>query len=132
MSHTPLRKKENKNADTALKSCLILCAGIWLASGSAWAGDALLPGQTVDRNSGVVADPDWIPCARDPLRGRMKHCSEEYRLCREAGKTSVVCLAERHPTLTPATRPSRDEYSACRSAGHSEARCAEILDVPAK
>ena len=117
---------------TARKLCLVLAAGIWLAADPVFASDGVTPGRTVDKNSGVHADPDWIPCTRDPNRKRMKHCSEEYRLCRESGQGSVACLARDYPVLTPATKPSQDEYSACRSAGHDKARCAELLGAPTK
>ncbi len=90
------------------------------------------PGSTVDKNSGVLADPDWGPCTRDPNRNGLKHCSEEYRLCREAGNSSVACLAVDYPVLTPATRPSQDEYFSCRAAGHDEAKCVDILGAPIK
>jgi hypothetical protein len=92
-----------------------------------WAGQTLKPGDTVDKNSGVVADPDWVPCIRDPNRGKMKHCSEEYRLCREAGTSITVCMAMEYPTLTPATKPSADEFEACRLSGRDEKGCRSIL-----
>jgi hypothetical protein len=117
---------------TARKFCLVLATGVCLAANCVFGSDVVVPGRTVDKNSGVIADPDWIPCTRDPSRSRMKHCSEEYRLCRESGKGSVACLAEDYSVFTPATRPSQDEYSACRSAGHDEARCLDILGLPIK
>ena len=116
----------------ARKFCFALAAGSWFAANLAFAGDAFTPGRTVDKNSGVLANPDWIPCTRDPNRKSMKHCSEEYRLCRESGKDSVACLARAYPVLTPATTPSQDEYSACSSAGHDKAKCADLLGAPTK
>lgn len=118
---------------TARKLCFALAVGINLATNpAACASDAATPGSTVDKMSGVIADPDWIPCTRDPNRNRMKHCSEEYRLCREAGNSSVVCLAVDYPILTPAIEPSQDEFFACRSAGHDEGKCVYILGAPIK
>lgn len=125
--------KARSSRMAARKLCLTLAAGIWLAANpAAFASDAATPGRTVDKNSGVLADPDWIPCTRDPSRNRLKHCSEEYRLCREAGNSSVACLAVDYPVLTPATKPSQDEYFSCRSAGHDEAKCVDILGAPIK
>lgn len=107
---------------------LILAAAASFATTPVLGKGAGTPGATVDKNSGVTADPDWIPCIRDPNRDKLKHCSEEYRLCRESGQDSVACLNAEYSTLTPASKPSKDEYTACRAAGHDEVRCAEILN----
>ena len=109
---------------------LAFAALIQLAADAALANGVNAPGTTVDRTSGRLADPDWIPCTRDPNRKNLKHCSEEYRLCRESGKDTVACLKLEYRTLTPALKPSKDEYFACRSAGHSDTTCASILGEP--
>ncbi len=93
--------------------------------------DVRVPGRTVDKPATVLAAPEWIPCHRDPNRKTLKHCSEEYRVCRESGADVALCLGRNYPVLTAATKPSQDEYAACRAARHTEEKCKEILEGPA-
>lgn len=110
----------------------IQMAFIWLLAIQVLAPEEIDPKRYVDKHPGVLAKPEWIPCIRDPNRQKLKHCSEEYKLCREAGGDSTSCLARDYPVLIPARTPSKDEYMACQSAGHSSARCKKILEEAEK
>lgn len=109
-----------------------LLAAATLGPLPACAGAAPVPGATRDAASAERAGPDWVPCANDPRRGSLVQCSEEYRLCREAGGAVQACLAGPYGTLTPATAPSDDEVAACAASGLPAARCDAIFAGPAE
>jgi hypothetical protein len=102
------------------------------ASTAAFAADIALPDAGVISVDVKTAPPDWIPCTRDPERAKRKHCSEEYRLCRESGMDSLSCLAMPYPVLTLAIKPSMDEYTDCASAGLTPGQCEKILGPKAE
>lgn len=106
---------------------LMLIAGVLSCTAPALSCDQIPNFNTLNANSGELADAEWIPCFRDPNRNKLKQCSEEYRLCRESGKDAVWCLAKNYQVLTPAKIPSKDEYTACLASRHDMATCKDLL-----